>query len=359
MFFFHHGLSSLPMSNLFHYVTFRTMGAIFTSFLFVFFLGDCAIHFLKRLQKQGQPIRSDGPETHFTKQGTPTMGGGLILLSLVSNTLLWGDMSNPFLWIALIITLGFGTLGAYDDYLKLTKNTHNGLAGRHKIFVQIILSFMASYTISLYMPDNMQHTIDFPFLKGVHLDLGGIFFLWTIFVIVGSSNAVNLTDGLDGLAIVPVMFSSMCFCIISYLVGHKIFSHYLHLSFIPMCGEIPIFLGALIGAGLGFLWFNAPPAKVFMGDTGSLAVGGALGTISIMTKNEFVWAIIGGLFVIESISVILQVGFYKITKRRIFLMAPIHHHFEKKGWAESTVVIRFWIISALLALLGLLTLKIR
>lgn len=346
--------------NIFRYITFRTGAAIMTALIISFALGTPLINWLKSKQKDGQPIREDGPESHLlTKKGTPTMGGALILFALTTSTLLWSDLSNGFVWIVLGVTLGFGLLGAYDDYEKLTKKTSRGISGKTKLLYQIIISLIAAYFIAkLTRPDLSSH-LAIPFLKEYALNLGLFFPLFVTCVIVGSSNAVNLTDGLDGLAIVPVMIAAACFGLIAYLVGNAIFSSYLHLHHITNVGEITIFTGALLGSGLGFLWFNAPPAKIFMGDTGSLAVGGALGVISVIVKHELVLAIIGGLFVLEAVSVILQVGYYKLTKKRIFLMAPIHHHFEKKGWPESTVVIRFWIIATILALIGLSTLKLR
>ena len=346
--------------NLFRYITFRTAGAILTALIISFVCGKPIIHWLKSKQGDGQPIRTDGPETHLiTKKGTPTMGGCLILLAITLSTLLWTDGSNPFIWIALMVTLGFGALGAYDDFLKLTKRNSKGLPGKVKLLGQIILSFLAVYYITLYSPQKLSHSLTFPFFKEFILNLGYGYYVWAIFVIVGASNAVNLTDGLDGLAIVPVMIAAACFCLISYLVGNSIFANYLQLHSIHNTGELTIFLGSLIGASLGFLWFNAPPAKVFMGDTGSLAAGGALGVVAVITKHEIVLAIVGGLFVLEAVSVILQVSYFKMTGKRIFLMAPIHHHFEKKGWAEPTIVIRFWIIASILALAGLSTLKLR
>lgn len=355
-----HLLGDFKAFNLLRYITFRTMGAILTSLIISFCLGKPIISWLKSKQKQGQPIRSDGPESHLvTKKGTPTMGGCLILLAVSISTLLWGDLANPFLWIVLLVTLGFGALGAMDDYKKLTRNSHHGISGKTKLLGQTILAMGAACASAHYTDLSLAHSLTVPFFKDVIINLGWFFYPWAVVVIVGSSNAVNLTDGLDGLAIVPVMICSVCFTIIAYLVGNHVFSHYLQLHYVANVGEIGIFLGSIIGAGLGFLWFNAPPAKVFMGDTGSLAAGGALGTIALITKHELVLCIIGGLFVLEAISVILQVGYYKLTKKRIFLMAPIHHHFEKLGWAESTVVIRFWIIASILALVGLATLKIR
>ena len=351
----------ISIFNIFRYITFRTIGAIFTAFLIAFLLGDPFIRWLRRKQKEGQPIRDDGPESHIlTKQGTPTMGGGLLLFSLTITTVIWMDLNSVFVWLVLLGTLGFGILGGIDDYLKLTRRSYHGLSGRHKLIVQFLLSFTVTWFFTRYAPPVYATHLMIPFLKGFSIDLGLFFFIWAGLVIVGSSNAVNLTDGLDGLAIGPVMIAAACFCLISYLVGHAVFAHYLQLSYIPGTGELSVFLGALIGAGLGFLWFNAPPAKVFMGDTGSLASGAALGMIGFITKHEIVLVIVGGLFVLEAVSVILQVGYFKLTGgRRIFLMAPIHHHFEKKGWAEPTIVIRFWVIAILLALLGLSTLKIR
>jgi phospho-N-acetylmuramoyl-pentapeptide-transferase len=346
--------------NLFRYITFRTGGAVLTALILSFLCGEPIIRWLKSKQGEGQPIRTNGPESHLlTKKGTPTMGGCLILFAIGLSTILWTDWSNLLIWIVLIVTFGFGALGAYDDFLKLTKRSHKGMPGRIKLLGQIILSLSATYCITHYNADNLSYSLTFPFFKDFVLNLGYWYYIWAVLVIVGSSNAVNLTDGLDGLAIVPVMIAAACFCLISYLVGNSIFSNYLQIHHVANTGELTIFLGALIGAGLGFLWFNAPPAKVFMGDTGSLAAGGALGTVAVITKHEIVLAIVGGLFVLEAVSVILQVGYFKLTGNRIFLMAPIHHHFEKKGWAESTVVIRFWIIASILALVGLSTLKLR
>jgi phospho-N-acetylmuramoyl-pentapeptide-transferase len=352
--------SSISGLNVFRYITFRTGGAVLTALLISFCFGPAVIRWLKSKQKDGQPIREDGPASHLiTKKGTPTMGGSLILLALITSTLLWSNLSNGYVWIVMGVTLGFGLLGAYDDYLKLTKRNSKGLSGKAKLTYQLLITLLATYSIiTLSQPELATH-LAFPFLKEMLLELGILYYVFTFFVIVGASNAVNLTDGLDGLAIVPVMIAAACFGLIAYLVGNVIFSNYLQLHYVAEAGEITIFCGALVGAGLGFLWFNAPPAKVFMGDTGSLSVGGALGVISVITKHEIVLAIIGGLFVIEAVSVILQVGYYKLTKKRIFLMSPIHHHFEKKGWAEPTIVIRFWIIATILALIGLSTLKLR
>ena len=346
--------------NVFKYLTFRTGGAVLTSLLVSFVFGGMFIRWLKSVQTHGQPIREDGPEGHLlTKKGTPTMGGVLILISLTFSTLLWGDLTNPYLWVVLGITLGFGCIGAYDDYLKLTKQSSKGLSGKAKLLLQGAMTILATYIIQINTKDAVATGVAFPFVKDYVMDLGMFYYVFTFLVIVGASNAVNLTDGLDGLAIVPVVLASACFALIAYLVGNAVFANYLQIHHIANVGELSVFCGAMIGAGLGFLWYNAPPAKVFMGDTGSLAAGGALGTIAVITKHEIVLAIIGGLFVLEAVSVILQVGYYKMTKKRIFLMAPIHHHFEKKGWAEPTIVIRFWIIATILALIGLSTLKLR
>jgi phospho-N-acetylmuramoyl-pentapeptide-transferase len=346
--------------NLFRYLTFRTMGAILTALLISFICGKPFILWLKTKQKEGQPIREDGPESHLlTKKGTPTMGGVLILMALLGSTLLWADLSNPYIWMTMLVTLGFGLLGMMDDYMKLTKRSSKGVSGKIKLLCQGLLALGVTIFYTSIVKDPFATGLAIPFIKDYLVPLGFFFYPFSFCVIVGASNAVNLTDGLDGLAIVPVMMASACFCLIAYLVGNSIFSHYLQLHHVPHTGELAVFCGSFIGAGLGFLWFNAPPAKVFMGDTGSLAAGGALGTIAMITKHELVLFIIGGLFVMEAISVMLQVGYYKLTKKRIFLMAPIHHHFEKKGWMEPTIVIRFWIIASILAIIGLSTLKLR
>ena len=346
--------------NLFKYITFRTGGAVLTALLFCFITGNRFISWLKSKQKDGQPIRDDGPESHLlTKQGTPTMGGVMILSAVTLSTILWTDISNIYVWTVLGVTLLTGFLGGIDDYLKLTKRSHKGLSGKQKLLGQCLISILAMGIIYYVQGASIQGLLTFPFMKNFTLDLGLFFFIWGAFVVVGSSNAVNLTDGLDGLAIMPVILCALVFCIIAYVTGNKVFADYLQIMHVKDTGELCIYLGALIGAGLGFLWFNAPPAKVFMGDTGSLAVGAGLGTISIMTKHEFVFALCGGLFVMEALSVMIQVAYYKLRGKRVFLMAPIHHHFEKKGWSEPTVVIRFWIIAFVLALLALFTLKIR
>ncbi|WP_323794657.1 phospho-N-acetylmuramoyl-pentapeptide-transferase [Nisaea sp.] len=346
--------------NLFRYLTFRTGGAIMTALLIGFVLGPWLIDWLRSKQREGQPIREDGPESHLlTKKGTPTMGGLLILIALSVSTLLWADLSNGFIWAVLVVTGGFGLLGFADDYLKLTKRNTKGLPGKIKLLGQIVISVIAVLMIQDSMPANLANGLAVPFFKDVLIDLGWFFAPFAIFVMVGASNSVNLTDGLDGLAIVPVMIACLCFALIAYLTGNTVFANYLQINHVPGTGELAVFCGALLGAGLGFLWFNAPPAMVFMGDTGSLSLGGALGTISIVTKHELVLAIIGGLFVLETASVIVQVASFKLTGKRVFRMAPLHHHFEKKGWAEPTIVIRFWIIAVILALIGLSTLKLR
>ncbi len=352
-------LDTISFFNIFKYLTFRTIGAIITALIISFFYGPRFINWLKKKQKYGQPIREDGPESHLiTKKGTPTMGGALMLISLTISSLLWANLNNVYFWIILITTLGFGLLGAVDDYQKLTKQTHYGISAKVKLICQLGLTVFLVYIAHTYGDFSLEVYI--PFFKDIRLDLSWSFYLWAACVVVGSSNAVNLTDGLDGLAIVPVMIASCCFMIISYLVGNAVFSNYLQIPHVANIGEISVFLGALIGAGLGFLWFNAPPAKIFMGDTGSLSTGGALGAVALISKHELIWLIIGGLFVIEAISVIAQVAYFKLSGgKRIFLMAPIHHHFEKKGWAEPTIVIRFWIIAAILGLLGLASLKLR
>ncbi len=345
--------------NLFRYITFRTGGAVMTALLIGFVIGPGLIAWLKRKQGEGQPIRADGPETHLKKKGTPTMGGLMILIAAIVSTLLWGDVTNPYLWIVLFVTTGFGLIGFGDDYLKLTKRNPKGLSGRLKIVGQVAIAAVAAIWIMSITREPVATGLAVPFFKDYLGQLGLLFIPFAAFVMVGSSNAVNLTDGLDGLAIVPVMIAAGVFGLIAYLVGNVIFANYLQLHHVPGSGELAVFLGALIGAGLGFLWFNAPPAMVFMGDVGSLSMGGALGAVAVITKHEIVLAIVGGLFVLETVSVIVQVASYKLTGKRVFRMAPLHHHFEKKGWAEPTVVIRFWIIAVILALVGLSTLKPR
>lgn len=346
--------------NVFRYLTFRTGGAIMTALIISFLFGPVLIDMLRSRQTAGQPIRADGPEGHLlTKQGTPTMGGFLILLALTLATLLWADLRNGYVWAALGVTIAYGTIGFLDDYLKVKRKDSKGLPGKLKLLMQVVIAAVTAISIMHQLPPTLTTTLAVPFFKTTLLNLGWMFVIVAVVVMVGASNAVNLTDGLDGLAIVPVMIAAGVFALIAYLVGNSVFSNYLQLHYVPGAGELAVFCGALVGGGLGFLWFNAPPAKVFMGDTGSLALGAALGAVSVITKHELVLAIVGGLFVLETVSVIVQVVSFKLTGKRIFAMAPLHHHFEKKGWPESTIVIRFWIIASILALAGLSTLKLR
>jgi phospho-N-acetylmuramoyl-pentapeptide-transferase len=346
--------------NLFRYITFRSGAACLTALVVSFLLGPTFIRWLRRVQRNGQPIRPDGPERHLVeKKGTPTMGGVLILAALTISTLLWADLRSGYVWAVLLLTLGYGALGFADDYIKLSKANFRGLSGRGKLIVQAVLGLAAAIWIMWLTRGPLGTELTVPVFKDVMIPLGYAFPLFGMLVMLGSSNAVNLTDGLDGLAIVPTIICAGVFALIAYLVGNHVFADYLQLNHVPGAGELTVVCSALIGAGLGFLWFNAPPAAVFMGDTGSLAIGGALGAIAVAVKHEIVLAIVGGLFVVETVSVIVQVFWYKRTGRRVFLMAPLHHHFEKKGWAEPTIVIRFWIISMILALVGLATLKIR
>lgn len=348
--------------NLFRYITFRTGGAIMTAMLVVFLLGPWLIGALRVRQGKGQPIREDGPKSHLlTKKGTPTMGGLMILLGLCVATVLWANPYNPYVWIVLAVTLSYGLIGFYDDYLKVTRRSASGFSGRLRLFLELAIAAMAAYALSSAAGAKpFATTLTVPFFKDVFINLGPVLFVCLgVFVIAGAGNAVNLTDGLDGLAIVPVMIAASAFGVIAYLVGNRVFAEYLQIHFVPGAGELGVICGALLGSGLGFLWFNAPPAMIFMGDTGSLALGGALGSIAIAVKHEIVLAIVGGLFVLETVSVIVQVLSYKMTGKRVFRMAPLHHHFEQKGWAEPTVVVRFWIIAVVLALVGLSTLKLR
>ena len=345
--------------NVFRYLTFRTGLAMFTSMVIVFFIGTPFINFFSTRQIL-DPIREDGPTDHIIKKiGTPTMGGVLILIGLFSGILLWGDLSSTYIWFLLFIVISFGLLGAYDDYQKIKYKNSSGISFKFKIITQILIAVVGILLLSHFSPTADLKNLYFPFFKDLAINLGWFFIPFSVFIIVGSSNAVNLTDGLDGLATVPVILVAGCFAFISYVTGNIVFSEYLHITYIDGMGEVSVFCGSIIGACLGFLWFNAPPAKIFMGDTGSLALGGSLGAVGIITKHEIVLAITGGLFVLEAVSVIVQVVSFKLTGKRIFRMAPIHHHFEKKGWAESTVVIRFWIISIILAMIGLATLKLR
>ncbi|MDR3532553.1 MAG: phospho-N-acetylmuramoyl-pentapeptide-transferase [Rhodopila sp.] len=346
--------------NLFRYITFRAGAACLTALIVSFLLGPSVIRWLKSVQGHGQPIRLDGPERHLVeKKGTPTMGGLLILGSLTISTLLWVDLRSGYVWAVLFVTLGYGALGFWDDYLKVTKRNTRGVPGRVKLLVQAVIGLVAAIWITALARGPLGTALIFPVFKEAALQLGFLFPIFGMLVMMGASNAVNLTDGLDGLAIVPTMITASVFILIAYLVGNRIFADYLQLNPVVGAGELAVFCAALVGAGMGFLWFNAPPAAVFMGDIGSLALGGALGAVAIVTKHEIVLMIVGGLFVVETLSVIIQVFWFKRTGRRVFLMAPLHHHFEKKGWAEPTIVIRFWIISMILALVGLATLKIR
>ena len=345
--------------NLFRYITFRAGMAFATALIFGFLFGRPLIDLLRRKQGKGQPIRDDGPQSHLAKVGTPTMGGLLILSALVFSTLLWARLDNPYVWITLLVTLAFGLIGFADDYAKVTKQTTAGVSGKVRMLAGLLIAALASYAASSFHPAALTNQLALPFFKDVLINLSVFFIPFGMFVIVGAANAVNLTDGLDGLAIMPVMIAGATLGVIAYVVGNYNFSEYLGVHFVPGTGELLIFASALFGAGLGFLWYNAPPAAVFMGDTGALALGGALGAIAVCTKHEIVLGIVGGLFVVEALSVIIQVLYFKRTGRRVFLMAPIHHHFEKKGWAEPQIVIRFWIISLILAMIGLATLKVR
>ncbi len=351
--------TDINILNVFRYLTFRTGGAVVTALLVAFVFGPGIIRWLKSKQGYGQPIRSDGPKTHLVKQGTPTMGGVMMLLGIGIATLLWADLSNHYVWIALFVTMSYGFIGFVDDYMKVTKRSVGGLKGKMKLVAEIAVAGIATYWISRVSVPGLAGHLAIPFFKEVLLNLGIFYVPFGIFVMVGAANSVNLTDGLDGLAIVPVMIAAGVFVIIAYLIGNTVFANYLQVNYVLGAGELAVFCGAIVGAGLGFLWFNAPPAMVFMGDTGSLAMGGALGSVAVVTKHEIVLAIVGGLFVLETISVIVQVASYKLTGKRVFRMAPLHHHYEEKGWAESTVVIRFWIIAFILAVAGLATLKLR
>ena len=345
--------------NLFRYITFRAGGAFMTALLFGFIFGQPLINVLRRRQGKGQPIRDDGPEGHFVKAGTPTMGGLLIVGALTTSTLLWARWDNPFVWIVLFVTLSFAAIGFADDYAKVSKQTTAGVSGKVRLLLGFVIAGVAAYVATINHPDALQNQLAVPVFKNLLLNLGVLFIPFAIIVIVGAANAVNLTDGLDGLAIMPVMIAGGTLGLIAYAVGRVDFTEYLDVHYVPGTGELLIFSAALFGGGLGFLWYNAPPAAVFMGDTGSLALGGALGAIAVATKHELVLAIVGGLFVLEALSVIIQVLYFKRTGKRVFLMAPIHHHYEKKGWSEPQIVIRFWIISLILAMIGLATLKVR
>ena len=346
--------------NVFRYITFRTGGAIVTALVFAFLFGGPIIDLLRIKQGKGQPIRSDGPQSHLmTKKGTPTMGGLMILSGLLVSTLLWANPKSPYVWVVLGVTLSFGLIGFYDDYLKISKQTHAGFSGRTRLIVETVIAVAACSALMQLGRGPIATSLVFPFFKELVFNLGWAFVLVGAFVIVGAGNAVNLTDGLDGLAIVPVMIAAASFGLISYLAGNAVFAEYLQIHYVPGTGELAVLCGAVIGASLGFLWFNAPPASIFMGDTGSLSLGGMLGTIAVAIKHEIVLAIIGGLFVLEAVSVVIQVVSFKLTGKRVFKMAPIHHHYEELGWTEAQIVIRFWIVAVVLALAGLATLKLR
>jgi phospho-N-acetylmuramoyl-pentapeptide-transferase len=351
----------ISVLNVFRYITFRTAGATMTAVVFVFLFGPTIIAALRVRQGKGQPIRDDGPQNHLvSKKGTPTMGGLMILSGLIVSTLLWANLASAYVWIVLMVTLGFGLIGLYDDYLKVTKQSHKGFSGRARLAIEFAVALFAAYLVAMTGSGPLSTSFTFPFFKEMFLNLGIFFYVpVAAFVVVGAGNAVNLTDGLDGLAIVPVMIAAASFGFIAYLAGNANFAEYLQIHFVQGTGELAVVCGAVLGAGLGFLWFNAPPAAIFMGDTGSLALGGMLGSVAVATKHEIVLAIVGGLFVLEAVSVIIQVMSFKMTGKRVFRMAPIHHHFEHLGWTEAQIVIRFWIISVMLALLGLSSLKIR
>ncbi len=359
------GHGHVPILNLVRYLTFRTLMSVLTAQLVVVAMGSRFIRWMQAKQGKGQPIRAEGIQRHIVeKAGTPTMGGVMMLAGLGVGTLLWADLSNIYVWAVLLVTAGYGFLGFLDDYSKVTKRSTDGISGKARLVMESAIAMAAIALIILFAakpPEapNLLTSVAFPLLKGVVVNLSWFYLVFGAFVIVGAANAVNFTDGLDGLATVPVMIAAAAYGLIAYLVGNFIYANYLQLHFVPGVGEIAIYLGAMIGAGLGFLWYNAPPARIFMGDTGSLALGGGLGAVAVATRQEIILALIGGLFVAETLSVIIQVAWFKRTGRRIFLMAPIHHHFEKLGWSESTVVIRFWIVSIMLALLGLATLKLR
>jgi phospho-N-acetylmuramoyl-pentapeptide-transferase len=345
--------------NLFRYLTFRTLGAATTGLLLVFFFGPMMISALRLRQGRGQPIRADGPASHLlTKKGTPTMGGLMILFGLFASSLLWASLESPYVWIVLFVTAGFAAIGFYDDYLKVTKQSHRGFSGWARLAAEFAIAFVACYGL-MRVGEAGATSLAVPFYNGYVVDLGWGFLLFGPFVIVAFGNAVNLTDGLDGLAIVPVMVAAATLGVIAYFAGNSIYSHYLLINHVPLAAELIVICGASIGAGLGFLWFNAPPAQIFMGDTGSLALGGMLGMIAVEVKHEIVLAIVGGLFVMEAVSVVVQVASFKLTGKRVFRMAPIHHHFEQLGWSEPQIVMRFWIIALVLAMIGLATLKLR
>ena len=345
--------------NVFRYITFRTGGAMLTALFFVFLFGPAIIDLLRVKQGKGQPIRADGPQSHLAKRGTPTMGGLMILSGVMVAALFWANLSNPYVWIVLGVTLAYGGIGFYDDYLKVTRQTASGFGGKARLGLEFLVAGLATYLFMRLGKAGFSDALAIPFFKAYIIPFGLMFIGVGILVIAGAGNAVNLTDGLDGLAIVPVMIAAAAFGIFAYTTGNTNLAKYLQIHYVAGVGELALLCGAVIGAGLGFLWFNAPPAMIFMGDTGSLALGGLLGSIAVATKHEIVLAIVGGLFVLETMSVVIQVASYKLTGKRVFRMAPLHHHFEQKGWQEATVVVRFWIISVVLALVGLSTLKLR
>ena len=359
------GHEHVPVLNLLKYLTFRTGMSMLTAYVVAVAMGSRFIRWMKAKQGRGQPIRTDGIARHVTeKAGTPTMGGFMILAGLFVGSLLFGDLRNVHVWVVLGITAAFGVLGFMDDYAKVTKQTTAGLSSSQKLIAQFVVSIIAAVVLIVFSPKEsmlpgLETSMVFPFFKNLVINMGWFYVAFAAVTIAGFSNAVNLTDGLDGLAIVPVMIAASTFGLITYLVGNYKFADYLNLHFVPGVGELAVVCGAIIGGGMGFLWYNAPPAKIFMGDTGSLALGGALGAIAVCAKHELVLGIVGGLFVAEALSVMIQVAYFKKTGKRIFLMAPIHHHFEKLGWAESTVVVRFWIVAMMLSFVGLATLKLR
>ncbi len=350
----------LAFFRLFKYLSFRAVGAIVTALMIAFMINPMLIRWLKVKQGKGQPIRADGPQRHILeKAGTPTMGGLLILIPWISSTVLWASLSNRYVWIALLVTVSYGLLGFLDDYYKVTKRTSDGLSGRSRLLIEFGVAALATWLIMQSETPALSGALAVPFFKAALLPLGLFFLVVGVFVIAGAANAVNFTDGLDGLAIMPVMIAAATFTMIVYLVGNEKFAAYLQIPYIEYSGELAIFLAALVGAGLGFLWYNAPPAAIFMGDTGSLPLGGALGVVAVSVKHEIVLGLVGGLFVLETVSVVVQVVSFKLTGKRVFRMAPIHHHYEQLGWTEPTIVIRFWIVAVVLALLGLATLKLR
>jgi phospho-N-acetylmuramoyl-pentapeptide-transferase len=355
------GLSDVvSVFNVFRYITFRAGGATMTALAFVLLFGPMIINLLRARQGKGQPIRADGPKSHLiTKIGTPTMGGLMILFGVLFSVLLWANLTNPYVWVVLGVTLGYGMIGFYDDYLKVTKQTHGGFSGRARLTFEAAIALLACYALASLGRQPFSTSVALPFFKEVLIDLGWFFLVFGAIVIIGAANAVNLTDGLDGLAIGPVIIASGAFVVFSWVVGNAVWTEYLQLHYVAGTGELTVLCGAVIGAGIGFLWFNAPPASIFMGDTGSLALGGLLGATAVATKHEIALAIVGGLFVLEAVSVIVQVTSFKLTGKRVFRMAPLHHHFEQKGWTEPQIVIRFWIISMVLAMAGLATLKLR